>query len=262
MATHIDNIADFNASDGIPPHVVQKLNNNFWQLTKGILSQEERIDTDERITTADDKAQAALDIEYSIVDDGSTVTFYKDDDPVDVIVTYATSSQVEDLIDDDVANDSDNVVTFTRIKRIWNALKSWANNITDAINDAIDSLNNSKADKATTLAGYGIADAYTKTEVDSEIQSAVTGLYDYKGSVQTYANLPSGAEVGDVYNVVQEYQNTPAGTNYAWNGTAWDPLGGEVDLSGYSTKDQTITSISRSGTTFTATRADGTTFTF
>lgn len=31
-----------------------------------------------------------------------------------------------------------------------------------------------KADKATTLAGYGIGDAYTKTEVDAAISSAIT----------------------------------------------------------------------------------------
>ena len=31
-----------------------------------------------------------------------------------------------------------------------------------------------KADKATTLAGYGIADAYTKNEVDAAISSAIT----------------------------------------------------------------------------------------
>ena len=31
-----------------------------------------------------------------------------------------------------------------------------------------------KANKATTLAGYGIADAYTKSEVDAAISSAIT----------------------------------------------------------------------------------------
>ena len=35
----------------------------------------------------------------------------------------------------------------------------------------IDTLSNTKADKATTLAGYGIADAYTKAEVDALIRS-------------------------------------------------------------------------------------------
>ena len=31
-----------------------------------------------------------------------------------------------------------------------------------------------KSDKATTLAGYGIGDAYTKSEVDAAISSAIT----------------------------------------------------------------------------------------
>ena len=31
-----------------------------------------------------------------------------------------------------------------------------------------------KADKATTLSGYGIGDAYTKNEVDAAISSAIT----------------------------------------------------------------------------------------
>ena len=31
-------------------------------------------------------------------------------------------------------------------------------------------------------------------------------------------------EVGDVYNV------TDTGKNYAWNGTTWDELGGDIDL--------------------------------
>lgn len=76
----------------------------------------------------------------------------------------------------------------------------------------------------------------TQSQVETAINAAVAGLYDYKGSVATYSALPqSGMEVGDVYNVQQEYQNVPAGANYAWNGTSWDPLGGEIDLSGYAT---------------------------
>ena len=33
-----------------------------------------------------------------------------------------------------------------------------------------------KADKATTLAGYGIADAYTKTETETKISEAVAAI--------------------------------------------------------------------------------------
>ena len=35
-------------------------------------------------------------------------------------------------------------------------------------------LETGKADKATTLAGYGITNAYTKSEVDSAISAAIT----------------------------------------------------------------------------------------
>ena len=73
----------------------------------------------------------------------------------------------------------------------------------------------------TTISGYGITDAYTKTEIDSKMTSAM----HYKGSVQAVANLPaSNNEVGDFYNV------TATGENYAWTGTEWDVTGSIVDL--------------------------------
>lgn len=58
-------------------------------------------------------------------------------------------------------------------------------------------------------------------------------VFKYKGSVASYANLPtSGNEIGDVWNVLDTDKN------YAWNGTSWDDLGGVVDLSNYYTKTQ------------------------
>ena len=93
-----------------------------------------------------------------------------------------------------------------------------------------------KADKATTLAGYGIEDAYTKSEVDSKLST----VYKYKGSVATYEELPSAYnEVGDVYNVESD------GSNYAWDGTTWDKLGGTVDLSNYYTKPEVNTELDK-----------------
>lgn len=41
------------------------------------------------------------------------------------------------------------------------------------------------------------ADVYTK----NEINSMISGVYTYKGSVKTYAELPSSNQNGDVYNV-------------------------------------------------------------
>lgn len=66
----------------------------------------------------------------------------------------------------------------------------------------------------------------------------IFSVYNYKGSVADYASLPTNAVKGDVYNVVAANGNIPAGTNYAWNGTEWDALGGSVDLSGYYTKTE------------------------
>lgn len=75
-----------------------------------------------------------------------------------------------------------------------------------------------------------------KTYVDTQITSKISSTYVYKGSC-TYAELPDDAEVGDVWNVTDQHENVPAGTNYAWDGEAWDALGGTVDLSAYLTSD-------------------------
>lgn len=92
-----------------------------------------------------------------------------------------------------------------------------------------------KADKATTLAGYGIADAYTKEEIDAKVAS----VYKFKGSVETVAELPTEGNVeGDVYNV------KATGENYAWVAATddeaghWDDLGGDIDLTPYITAEQ------------------------
>lgn len=94
-----------------------------------------------------------------------------------------------------------------------------------------------KADKATTLAGYGIEDAYTKDEIDGKISST----FHYKGTKATYTELPAeGNQIGDVWNVEQAdvEHGVKAGDNVCWNGTGWDVLAGVTDLSAYSTTAQ------------------------
>lgn len=207
-----------------------------------------------------------------------------------------------------------------------------------AANTAIEG----KADKATTLAGYGISDAYTKTEVNTElgkkqdkltyytetdtetkigtptngtlkldggsvsifangfvtlnadsaikidsllqlnggvagtaistsipasetavdtnlpsekavataiesVKEVASKAYKYKGS-DTYANiiLKENPAIGDVWNSTTANGVYPKGTNYAWNGTEWDALGGEVDLSAYQkASDDTLATTSK-----------------
>lgn len=65
------------------------------------------------------------------------------------------------------------------------------------------------------------------------LDEAIAGVFHYKGSVATYADLPSsGMEIGDTYNVLD------TGNNFTWDGTGWDQLSGLVDLSAYYTKTE------------------------
>lgn len=82
------------------------------------------------------------------------------------------------------------------------------------------------------------AKSYTDQQINAKLSSALK----YKGSKDTYADLPkTGNQVGDVWNVVAAYGNAHAGTNWAWNGTVWDPLGGTIDLTNYVTATTAFT---------------------
>jgi hypothetical protein len=62
------------------------------------------------------------------------------------------------------------------------------------------------------------------------IKDSLGTVYTFKGSVQSVSSLPSGASIGDVYDVID------SGNNYAWTGSSWDSLGVNVDLSNYALK--------------------------
>lgn len=110
----------------------------------------------------------------------------------------------------------------------------------------VSSLDASKADRASTLAGYGITDAYTKAETDAKVSS----VYRYRGSVETYAELPAeGNVVGDVWNIASAdaEHGIDAGDNVAWTGEEWDRLSGEVDLTPYALKADAATDHNHDG---------------
>lgn len=64
-----------------------------------------------------------------------------------------------------------------------------------------------------------------KEELEKEIEAGTTSssIFSYKGQVSTAQDLPTGATVGDVYDV------TDTGANYVWNGTSWDKLSESLD---------------------------------
>lgn len=118
--------------------------------------------------------------------------------------------------------------------RVWEPLA------VGAVIEIINTLESDRTDAALSAA-QGKA---LKTLVD-DLRASVAAALDYKGTKDTYEDLPSeDNKKGDVWNVVAAHGTTPAGTNYAWDGTQWDPLGGTVDLSGYYTKSQVDSAIS------------------
>lgn len=63
------------------------------------------------------------------------------------------------------------------------------------------------------------------------LKSEITNIMTYKGTVAAEANLPSsGQSTGDTYNITAASSYGPAGTNVAWNGSAWDALGGAFSI--------------------------------
>ena len=120
------------------------------------------------------------------------------------------------------------------------------------LDEALFALIAGKADKANTLAGYGITDAYTQeqtnTAIDTAVRTAVASTYKVKGSI-TLAELPTvGMVTGDVYNIKEDFVTTDAfvegaglsykaGTNVVYTETGWDCLAGTYDFSDFLRKD-------------------------
>ena len=156
-----------------------------------------------------------------------------------------------------------------RVTALENTVGDSTKGLVKKVNDnstAISSLQTGKADKATTLAGYGIKDAYTKSEVDGKLSSA----YKAQGSKtasQLTSSLLIAANEGYVYNISEELTITdsnkglfvenvksyyPAGTNVVvvkvGSAYKFDVIAGFVDLTAYAkTADQKVITDALSG---------------
>ena len=117
-------------------------------------------------------------------------------------------------------------------------VSSWSEWYKLATKADIDGTTTNLTEKITTVANNLAtheADFNNPHKVTAE-QLGLTTVYQYKGSVATYADLPTtGQKVGDVWNVetADPDHGIKAGDNVAWDGAQWDILGGNHDLSGY-----------------------------
>ena len=95
-----------------------------------------------------------------------------------------------------------------------------------------------KANKSTTLSGYGITDAPTKTEMNSAIAAAAGG---FKGIV--VSSLPETGKTGVIYLVAHAHGGNDNYDEYIWlaDSKKYEKIGNtDIDLSGYLKKTDLV----------------------
>lgn len=135
------------------------------------------------------------------------------------------------------ANDLNNLVSGIKETKNSIAAKANANDVftKTEVTEALETkanvadvytkveVNNALAEKA------NVADVYSKAEVDAKVAT----VFRYCGVVNAISDLPKDNNlVGDAYKVLED-KNV-----YAWNGTSWDNLGEDIDLTPYLTKEE------------------------
>ena len=113
---------------------------------------------------------------------------------------------------------------------------------------------NNKADRSTTLEGYGITDAYTKSEVNSEIQTAVANAEHLKRAIVDSLPETEEADQNTIYMVskVSGFGDQKYDEYMLING-AFEKIGDSaVDLNGYATETFVTNAIGALDTTDTA----------
>ncbi|WP_102343557.1 hypothetical protein [Galactobacillus timonensis] len=85
---------------------------------------------------------------------------------------------------------------------------------------------------SSSLSGYGITDAYTKTETNQAIQTAIGGLTQL--SYQKVDTLPATGSTGVIYLVAHNHGTQDVFDEYIWYSDAFEKIGNtDIDLSGY-----------------------------
>lgn len=174
------------------------------------------------------KAAAALDPRVAVASkaelilketwpyDGDTIYLYKG-----IVVSVADENALYMLIDTD--------------KILYTDYSGWKR--VDAgdtqLIEVVDNLTSDDADKALSAKQGKVL----MGEING-VKAKLSNIYTYKGSKDKYAELPTDAVAGDVWNVAEAHNGHPAGTNYAWTGTEWDALAGSIDLSNYYNKSE------------------------
>ena len=152
----------------------------------------------------------------------------------------ATEKAVIDYITANVATSEG----FTQLQGDITALKGRV----DGHDSSITALQTGKADKATTLDGYGITDAYTKTQTDSAISAAVAASQHLtKVVLGDEEDLPEATEA--TQNAIYLKKIADGSENQYYEefiviNDKWEKIGDtKVDLSNYATQSWVTSQI-------------------
>ena len=154
--------------------------------------------------------------------------------------SYATSADTHNAIATakDEAIGAASAYSDTKKEEADSSAKSYTDSEIQKVSTEIDTAKNSITQLS---AGTENAIETLSGNVHNAISASIASVYRVKGSKNTYADLPAtDNETGDVWNVISgnSATNTPAGTNYVWNGTEWDALGGSIDMTPYALKSE------------------------
>lgn len=170
-------------------------------------------------------------------------TIVPDSSPIEVSswtgwVKYALASELTSAVE--TINNN-----ITSINGEITTIKGNITSIEGDITELQESLGNTEGDITTVKNALDAHKAdYDNPHKVTAAQLGLATVYKYKGSVETYADLPtSEQQIGDVYNVKQADPDhgIKAGDNVTWDGAQWDILGGNQDLSGYAQLNQANT---------------------
>lgn len=160
---------------------------------------------------------------------------------VETMVSLGNLTRYDEKLKAKVAvNDA---ATLQSAKDYADGLKTVIDANVNANAEAITALETGKADKATTLSGYGIADAYTKNEADSAIATAVANADHLKREIVDV--LPE-VSVADEHTIYMIPKTTKTGNQqydeYMLINGEFELIGDSaVDLTNYSTKTEVYT---------------------
>lgn len=157
---------------------------------------------------------------------------------------YTTTSQINSKFND--YTNTEDLQTLLEAKADKSQLNDYATK--EELNDyatvgLLTNGLNTKADKATTLSGYDISDAYTKTEIDAKFDnidlSDLSALANKQDKISDLETIREGAAKGAT--ALQEVPDTYATKAYVSEQIANIATGGDVDLSEYATKEELST---------------------